>query len=118
MFVLEPIRKHFKVPVRITSGYREEELNLSVGGAPDSAHMGLRGRCAADIQLKKPLADVFDWLLRSDILYDTIILERGKNDEGEWDDTIHIQISPQARRRALLGPTHGDGVYVVVDKGE
>lgn len=118
VFVLEPIRKQFGVPVRITSGYREPDLNKAVHGATRSAHMGKDSRCAADIQLNKPLRVVFDWLRRSLIPYDTIILERGKNDEGEWDDTIHVQISPHARRRAMLGPTHGDGVYTFVDRGK
>ena len=44
--VLDPIREHWGLPIRVTSGYRCPELNEEVGGAEDSWHM--QG-CAADI---------------------------------------------------------------------
>ena len=44
--VLDPIREHWGLPIRVTSGYRCPELNEEVGGVEDSWHM--RG-CAADI---------------------------------------------------------------------
>lgn len=42
--VLDPIRKHVGVPVRITSGYRCKALNELVGGKDTSQH--LTGRAA------------------------------------------------------------------------
>ncbi len=45
--VLQPLRDKFG-PIRITSGYRQPELNEAVGGASNSQH--LRGE-AADIHL-------------------------------------------------------------------
>ena len=44
--VLDPIREHWGLPIRVTSGYRCPELNEEVGGVEDSWH--LQG-CAADI---------------------------------------------------------------------
>ena len=44
--VLDPIREHWGLPIRITSGYRCPELNEEVGGVEDSWHMD---GCAADI---------------------------------------------------------------------
>ena len=44
--VLDPIREHWGLPIRVTSGYRCPELNEEVGGVEDSWHM--QG-CAADI---------------------------------------------------------------------
>ena len=37
--VLEPLRRHYGHPIRITSGYRCEELNRAVGGVGRSQHM-------------------------------------------------------------------------------
>ena len=37
--VLEPLRQHYGQPIRITSGYRCEELNSAVGGVRRSQHM-------------------------------------------------------------------------------
>ena len=36
--VFEPIREHFGVPIRISSGYRSSELNKCVGGSATSQH--------------------------------------------------------------------------------
>jgi uncharacterized protein YcbK (DUF882 family) len=36
--VFEPIRKHFGVPIHISSGYRSKELNAVIGGANNSDH--------------------------------------------------------------------------------
>lgn len=44
--VLDPLREAYGKPIRITSGYRCEELNKAVGGSKTSDHMNA---CAADI---------------------------------------------------------------------
>ena len=44
--VLDPIREHWGLPIRVKSGYRCPELNEEVGGVEESWHM--QG-CAADI---------------------------------------------------------------------
>jgi zinc D-Ala-D-Ala carboxypeptidase len=36
--VFEPIREHFGVPIRISSGYRSAELNKCIGGSATSQH--------------------------------------------------------------------------------
>lgn len=47
--ILEPVRKHFGKPVKITSGYRGPELNKIIGGSPTSWHSKA---CAADIEIE------------------------------------------------------------------
>ena len=44
--VLDPVREHWGLPIRVTSGYRCPELNEEVGGVEESWHMH---GCAADI---------------------------------------------------------------------
>ena len=36
--IFEPIRKHFGVPIMISSGYRSKELNTAIGGSLTSQH--------------------------------------------------------------------------------
>ena len=36
--VFEPIRKHFGVPIHISSGYRSKALNAAIGGSATSQH--------------------------------------------------------------------------------
>lgn len=75
------------------------------------------GRCAVDIQTEVPLKEAFNWLaFDSNIPFDTIILERGREERHEWDDCIHIQISSLARRRKMVGATHGASGYSHVIK--
>ena len=54
-YVLDPIRKHWGLPIRVTSGYRCPELNDEVCGVEDSYHMD---GCAADISALDPERNV------------------------------------------------------------
>ena len=53
--VLDPIREHWGLPIRVTSGYRCPELNEEVNGVEDSYHMD---GCAADISATDPERNV------------------------------------------------------------
>ena len=53
--VLDPLREHWGLPIRVTSGYRCPELNDEVGGVEDSYHME---GCAADITAIDPERNV------------------------------------------------------------
>ena len=53
--VLDPIREHWGLPIRVTSGYRCPELNEEVNGVEDSYHME---GCAADISATDPERNV------------------------------------------------------------
>lgn len=65
--VLQPIRDHFGVPIRVSSGYRSPELNKAINGSPTSFHShGM----AADIEFADSndgtLIDIFEFV------YDTL----------------------------------------------
>ena len=72
--VLQPLRDHYGVPIRVTSGYRSPALNRAIGGASASWHSH---GCAADIQIpsgKVPLKDVFEYIYRN-LPYTELIAE-------------------------------------------
>ena len=72
--VLQPLRDHFGVPIRVTSGYRSPALNRAIGGSSSSWHSH---GCAADIQIpsgRVPLKEVFEWIYRN-LPYTELIAE-------------------------------------------
>ena len=61
--VLQPVRDHFGVPIKVTSGFRSPELNKAINGSPTSFHShGM----AADIEFMDPeegrLIDLFEFI--------------------------------------------------------
>lgn len=70
--VLEPVRAHYRKPVKISSGYRSAALNRVIGGATSSQHsMGE----AADFEIAGVSnLEVARWMER-ELSYDQLILE-------------------------------------------
>lgn len=86
--VFEPIRAHFRVPIRITSGYRSPILNKAIGGATNSDHT--RGE-ALDIDMDGSPhgvsnADVFSFI-RKKLDFQQLIWEFGDNKNPDW---VHV----------------------------
>ena len=74
--VLEPLREHFGVPIKINSGFRCKDLNDAVKGADNSYHM--KGR-AVDIPMHPGwLAYIRDHLPHTELI-----------NEGTW---IHVAL--------------------------
>ena len=70
--ILQPLRDKFNQPVIITSGYRNEELNILVRGTTKSQHT--LGQ-AADLHVKNvDLLTVAEWIA-DNLVYDQLILE-------------------------------------------
>lgn len=72
VMVLEPVRQHFGVPIRPSSGYRSPILNTLVGGAPASQHCDGE---AVDFEI--PGVDNYDlaaWI-QHQLVFDQLILE-------------------------------------------
>lgn len=71
--VLEPVRTHFARPVRLSSGYRCDELNRAVGGVDDGRHE--TGE-AGDIEVDGvPNIVVARWIFDAKLPYDELLLE-------------------------------------------
>ncbi len=107
--LLEPIRAHFNEPAIVTSGYRSAEVNARIGGARDSQHVATDKFAAADFYFesyRSSMQPVFDFIRQSQLRWDQVILEHGKN-----GDIIHLSISEVPRRMALEGATFNKSPY-------
>lgn len=94
--VLDPLRKLYNKPIKVTSGYRCPRLNAAVNGSSNSQHM--RGEAADITSLNDDLDEnkkILDILLKSGIEFDQLLIEHP--DKYGRPDWIHISYT---RRRA------------------
>lgn len=72
MHILEPVRQHFNIPYRPSSGYRSPQVNRLAGSAPTSQHV--TGQ-AADFEIPAIAnGDLADWI-KANLTFDQLILE-------------------------------------------
>lgn len=93
LYVLQPLRDAYKLPIMVNSGYRSPVVNRLVGGAASSQH--LKGM-AADITTGTISGNERLWSLiqELDLPFDQLIDEKGLR----W---IHISYSDLHRRAVL-----------------
>ena len=93
--VLDPLRKLYGKPIKVTSGYRCPKLNAAVGGSQNSQHM--RGEAADITSVNDDLDEnkkILDILLKSGIVFDQLLIEHpDKSGRPSW---LHISYT---RRR-------------------
>ena len=95
--VFEPIRKHFGVPIHISSGYRSKELNTLIGGSLTSQHCSGE---AIDIDMDGSANGVtnkmvFDFI-KDNLNFDQLISEFGTKDAPDW---VHVSWETTGKQR-------------------
>lgn len=93
IYILQPLRDAYKMPIRVNSGYRSTVVNRIVGGAPTSQH--LRGM-AADINTGTISGNkrLFSLIQELNLPFDQLIDEKGL----KW---IHVSYSDLQRRAVM-----------------
>ena len=95
--ILQPVRDHFKQPVRIHSGYRSAEVNALLNEAPNSRHTMCE---AVDFRVKGVhLADVCAYIASS-LKFDILQLEFPYNDNTQ-NGWVHVAYNPYGENRML-----------------
>ena len=104
--VLDPVRKIYGAPIRVTSGYRCPALEQAVSGKVYGQHLqGL----AADLQPISggSLADIFRAVIKHGV-WDQLIIEENANG-ARW---VHVSYTPQNRRNQVLAYKNGSYINV------
>ncbi len=99
-------------PIRISSGYRNPELNRAIGGSSKSQHC--KGE-ALDLQYwskgKMCNKEIYDWVIKSGIEFDQMINEF----DYSW---IHISLKSNCKNRKQILEAYkdsdGDTAYKLV----
>jgi len=96
--IFQPIRNHFKVPIRISSGYRSKELNDKIGGSASSQHC--KGQAIDIDQDGTSITNrqVFDFI-KDNLPFDQLIFEFGDDDNPAW---VHVSYSKNQQRGQVL----------------
>jgi len=94
--VLQPLRDAIG-PIRISSGFRSQKLNVAIGGAASSQHCALNG-AAADIDMGEKNAEVFEWL-KANVDFDQLIWEFGDKSNPSW---VHVSYKEGKNRNQIL----------------
>ena len=91
--VLDPAREEFGEPIRVTSGFRSQEVNWLVGGANSSQHC--KGQ-AADLTCSdnKKLFRIL-----AEMEFDQLIYEFGDENQPSW---VHVSYVLGANRNEIL----------------
>ena len=110
--LIQPMRDALG-PIRISSGYRNPQLNRAIGGSTKSQHC--KGQ-AVDIQFFKKgkmcNKEIYDWVIKEEIEFDQMINEF----DYAW---IHISLRPDNKNRRMILEAYkdndGDTAYKVAD---
>jgi len=96
--VLSPVRKHYGLPVRISSGYRSLALNRAIGSKDTSDHVT---GCAVDFEIPGvPNIDVACWI-RDNLEYRQVILEFWREDDP-YAGWIHVSFREGNNKKQVL----------------
>ena len=105
--ILQPVRDHFG-RVKVTSGFRSEQLCLKIGSSVNSQHAKAE---AADFEVMgTDNAELADWINKN-LDYDQLILEfytPGIPDSG-W---VHVSYKSEGNRKSILTAMKENGKTV------
>ena len=106
--ILQKVRDHYKMGVKVNSGYRSTEVNTLVGGSKTSDHC--KGY-AADIEIPGIANAVLATWIKDNLKFTQLILEfytPGVPDSG-W---VHVSYNPADLKCQVLTAVKQDGKTV------
>jgi len=93
--VFEPLREWVKGPIKITSFFRCEELNKTIGGSSKSQHCEGRAIDVDDIYNYKSNAEMFHFI-KNNLNFDQLIWEYGNSHNPDW---VHLSFISETQNR-------------------
>jgi len=94
-FIYDPLCEYFGRKIPITSAFRSEKVNKSIGGSSSSQHC--LGQ-AIDLDLDGTNRQIFDAIRNLKLPFDQLIWEFGTPDEPAW---VHVSYSSRHRKKML-----------------
>jgi hypothetical protein len=95
--VFEPVRNHFKRPIKVESFFRCKKLNSLIGGSINSQHMKGEAIDIDDDYGGLNNADMFYYIV-DNLEFDQLIWEFGNNDSPAW---VHVSYKVADNRNKI-----------------
>ena len=111
--IFEPVRTHFKIPIKVNSFFRSPDLNKAIGGSTKSQHCKGQAIDIDDTYGKIKNSDIY-WWIKDNLDFDQMIWEFGNNDNPDW---VHVSyVSPDKNRNRCLKAYRENGKtkYMVI----
>ena len=111
--IFEPVRTHFKVPIKVNSFFRSPDLNKAIGGSTKSQHCKGQAIDIDDTYGKATNAEMY-WWIKENLDFDQMIWEFGNNDNPDW---VHVSyVSPDKNKNRCLKAYRDNGKtkYMVI----
>lgn len=101
--VLDPARDELEAPIKITSGFRSQEVNKIIGGAKTSQHCTGQAADLVCFDNKKLFR------ILQDMEFDQLIYEFGTDEQPSW---VHVSYSNILNRNQVLRAVKSQGKTV------
>jgi zinc D-Ala-D-Ala carboxypeptidase len=111
--VLEPIRKHFQIPILISSGFRSKALNTAIGGTKNSQHttgeaVDIDHDLSANVVSNRMIFD----FIKSNLTFDQMIAEFPKKGNPDWVHVSFVSGSKNRNQILVAKKENGKTIYI------
>lgn len=98
--IFEPIREHFGIPIKLSSGYRCDALNKATPGASKTSQHSLGQAMDIDADILGGLTntEIFNYI-KDNLEFDQLIWEFGNSGTPDW---VHVSLKTSGNRKQIL----------------
>lgn len=109
--VFQPIRDHFKVPIRVSSGYRSKELNAKIPNASKTSDHSFGRAIDIDMDGTSITNNQVFHFIKDNLRFKQLIYEFPVNGQASW---IHVSYDKNNLKNEILvaKKLYGKTVYV------
>ena len=109
--IFEPIRNHFKVPIRVSSGYRSKELNAITKGASKTSDHCFGFAIDIDNDGTSITNNEIFYFIKDNLNFKQLIFEFPVNGQASW---VHVSYDPKNLKNEILvaKKLYGKTVYI------
>ena len=111
--IFEPLRLWVGGPIKINSFYRSPDLNVAIGGSPNSQHCKGQAIDIDDTHGYKSNAEMFQYI-KKNLDFDQMIWEFGSDENPDWIHVSYCSVDENRKRCLKAYRENGKTKYKVI----